>query len=62
MILLESQRVGTRRRNPDNRDAFSLEQQARGVEETLVVINDEAANFSSRRIRLRPVAAIEGRP
>jgi hypothetical protein len=44
-LLLESQRFGARRRNPDDRHAFTLEQQARDVEERLVVIDDETANL-----------------
>ncbi len=61
-LLLEEQRLGARRRNPDNRNAFTLEQQARGIEEALLVIDDEAANLlsSRRRTRLRPAAASAG--
>ena len=37
--------MGACRRNPDNRQVFTLEHQARGVEKGLIVINDEAANL-----------------
>ena len=44
-----------------NLQAFTLEQQARGVEETLVVIDDQAANQAGQRSSRR-AGAHRGEP
>jgi hypothetical protein len=60
-LLLQSQRVGAGGGDPDDLDAFPLEQDARGVEEGSVVVDDEAADGQLRSARRRVDAARRSR-
>ncbi len=60
-LLLQSQRLGPGGGDPDDLDAFSLEQHACVDEEVPVVVDDEAAEGQRRSARRRVDAARRSR-